>query len=418
MPSIGKVASFCSFFVSMLLCVSGARAQSSSSITTDGSAKTTANSSQDTFTIGIANLKYLEPSLTERLLRVWQYQYQLLEQPAYIVATSGNTTATIPNPNTWLQQHSLVLQLSELFPRSTNLPALVQAAYDTKYRDAPPLNPITLGADLCPKDKPRVVCLAGGGSFIERFFSAGKVMFGAAQRDEVQQGFLLPNLPISQSWGWNGEVDFDPTGLFTTSANWKSAVAVFGKGPDDKPRRFAPDDVSASKDCLFAQLNETTSLEALHGCEKLLTRQRLEASFGSSRGSEAAAILIPTLQFKVLSQFDFIKQGGLLTENPNLQRSLKTLTLSWDLRRRIPTTADRLTVAALYAHPVKPWTGKAHDNSQASNLGTNSGDGESQSSHSGSRVPSQAEVISTQQNRSASWNSEWRDWRACWRVWA
>jgi hypothetical protein len=229
MSRLSKLATYCPLFLLIFLFVSWAHAQSPYGVMAEETTKASEDTSQDTSSIGASSLKDLEPSRTERLLRVWQYQYQLLEQPAFIVATSGNMTATIPNPNTWLQQHSLVLQLSELFPRTTNLPALVQAAYDTKYRDASPSNPIKLGDDLCSKGKTILECLAGGSSFVARFFSAGRVTFGAAQRDEVQQGMLLPNLPISQSWAWNGEVDFDPTALFITSANWKSAIESLGK---------------------------------------------------------------------------------------------------------------------------------------------------------------------------------------------
>jgi hypothetical protein len=145
---------------------------------------------------------------------------------------------------------------------------------------------------------------------------------------------------------------------------------------------------------------------SLHDCERLLTRQRLQAAFGPSRGSEIAAVMIPTLQFKVLSQFDFIKQGGLLTENSNLQRSLKSLTLSWDLRRRVPSITDRLTVATLYAQPIKPSDAKTTDTSQVSDPGASNGNNGPQGGpylSSGyrldRRLESQSDVIMAQQQR-------------------
>jgi hypothetical protein len=119
-------------------------------------------------TITSQDLNDLEPSFPERIARSWQYQYQILEQPAFIVATSGMMTDTIPNPNKWLQQHSIMVQLSEIFPRTTNLPGLVQAAYDLKDRDG---TPVTLGKGICPAGKEVLECLAGGGNFFERLFS-------------------------------------------------------------------------------------------------------------------------------------------------------------------------------------------------------------------------------------------------------
>src|SRR5260221_3718863 len=55
------------------------------------------------------DLKYLEPTAGERFARSLQYQYQLQEQPAVLVASVGGSTQVIPNPNKWLQQHSIIL---------------------------------------------------------------------------------------------------------------------------------------------------------------------------------------------------------------------------------------------------------------------------------------------------------------------
>jgi hypothetical protein len=300
-------------------------------------------------TITTQDLDNLEPSVTERIARSWQYQYQLLEQPAFIVATSGTMTETIPNPNKWLQQHSVVVQLSELFPRTTNLPGLVQAAYDLKDRDSG--TPVTFGKGVCPAGKKVLECLAGGGNFFERLFSGASVTFSVAQRDEVQQGVLVPDLPVSQSWAWNYEIDFNPASLFTTSTSWKTAVAVLGKDPSGQTRNFGLDD-SRMHQCLVKVLSEMQTSQAQ--CLKEFAKPRLDSSKYPSWLSNVAAVAIPTLQFKSLSQFDFIKQGGVLTENPQLQRSLKNLTLTWDLRRIIPATTDKLAVGTLYAAARKP----------------------------------------------------------------
>ncbi len=41
----------------------------------------------DVGTITENDFRYLKPSFKETLLRVWQYQFQLLEQPSYLVAS-------------------------------------------------------------------------------------------------------------------------------------------------------------------------------------------------------------------------------------------------------------------------------------------------------------------------------------------
>jgi hypothetical protein len=290
--------------------------------------------------IGAADLKYLEPSVPARILRAWQYQLQLLEQPAFIVATTGTTTTTIPNPQKWLPQHAVIFQFSELFPRVTNFPAMVQAAYSVTHHGTPPSAGI-LDDSLCPKNHSTLECLASGGNVWGRLLSGAKLTFSVAQRDQVQQQVLLTNLPPSQGWGWNGQVDFDPSSLFITSANWKSAVSILSKGGThtDGP-------------CFFK--NQNPSLEALADCENQFARPML-TSWTKNRGlTNLAAFAIPNFQLKYLSQFDFIKQGGLLIENPNLQRSLKSLTFTWDFRRLIAGPTDRVTIGTLYDQSVTP----------------------------------------------------------------
>ncbi len=185
------------------------------------------------------------------------------------------------------------------------------------------------------------------------FLSAGKVVFAASQRDDVQQGIYISSLPVSQSWGWNGEVDFDPASLFVTSANWKTAVAVLGKGADGTPRRFLLDKSDATRCFLPSDPSDPPlGKDALQFCEEEFAKARMNPL---KRGFwwGASTVLIPTIQFKVLSQFEFLKQGGVLIANPNLQTLLKSVSVTWDLRRCVPSTADRLTIAALLAQPAK-----------------------------------------------------------------
>jgi hypothetical protein len=325
-----------------------------------------------TILLGNSDLRDVELKRTERLLRLWQYQFQLLEQPAFLVASTGGTTQTIPNPNYWLQQHSIILTFSELFPRTTNLPQLVQAAYDNySFDPTKPRPTVRLNPELCRSGN-TLACLAGGGSgwssFSRRLLSGASVTFSVAQRDEVQQGVVVSNLTASQGWGWNGQVDFNPASLLITSANWKNAFSVLGKGPDEVKRTIAVDTDSAEYKCFVQkQIEQEWNLAA---CETAFSRPRLSPSNQQGTWVRVAAAVIPTFQLKVLSQFDFIKQGGILTETPLLQRSLKNLTFTWDLRRLKPATTDKLTIATLYEQAKRSTTddSKQRDNSSASKL--------------------------------------------------
>jgi hypothetical protein len=307
----------------------------------------------------------LEPSLRGSLLRSWQYQFQLLEQPAFIVATAGGTTSTIPNPNKWLQEHSIVLQPAEWFPTGSNFPDLVKAAYDRFYPDPKqkPSSPIILGRDICGK-RTALECLAGKGNFFGRLFSGANVTLSVAQRDEVQQGVLLPNLPISQGWAWGYDITFKPASLFITGANWNSAVsAMSGRNL----QTTAKDSRDLETKCFSA-----APQSSLANCEKEFARPRLNPSIPQEKWTALAAVIIPTFELKALSQFDFIKQGGVLSQNPLLQRTLKNMTFTWDLQRLIPATNDRIAIGTGYDQLLKPSqdspTAKLSDDSGASKL--------------------------------------------------
>jgi hypothetical protein len=319
---------------------------------------------------GTKELEELEPSVPQRLLRSWQYQFQLLEQPAVLVATSNGMTSTIPNPNKWLQQHSIVLQLSEWFPRSTNLPMLVQTAYDSRK----PFKALELTSELCGNHKTALECLASGGSWWGRLFSGATLTFSVAQRDEVQQGVVIPTLSAAEGWSWNGTLDFNPASLFITSTNWKNAASVLAQASDKSQRHIVlakkEKDTSNEKTskaltpkdpdyfCIVPTSEvfsntKTLSSAKMASCVKNLTKPSLTSSLNHTHWADFAAVAIPTFQLRALSQFDFLKQGGVLVANPQLQRSLKNMTISWDLRRLIASTTDRVAVGALYDQALK-----------------------------------------------------------------
>jgi hypothetical protein len=160
---------------------------------------------QDTNTLKELKALGIEPSRPQRWLRQWQYQYQLLEQPEYITVTSGGLTTTVLNPNKWLQQHSISLNFAELVPRATNLPEMVEAAYNETSADN---KPFRLDSSIC-KDPRHLDCLADGGGFLQRLISSTTMTLSVAQRDQVQQGVIAPTLSPSQAWAWTGQADWN-----------------------------------------------------------------------------------------------------------------------------------------------------------------------------------------------------------------
>ncbi len=318
-------------------------------------------SASPTYCINKSDLGYLEPSFKGRLLRSWNYQYQILEQPAFVTVGSGNSVQIIPNPQKWLKQNSITINFAEFFPRTANLAEMV----GKRYADAPPEEDgdvVKLSPDICGRNSDVLQCLAGGGSFWGRLLSGAKVTFSASERDQFQQGVVVTGLPASQSWAWTGEVDFNPASLFISGSNWSKAVtALKGMNID------AADDELA---CFNKDRNKASgpSTGSPSYCEKEFARPRLYPSRLHDRWSTFAGIVIPTFQFKPVSQFDFLKEGGVLVSNSGLQRSLKNFTFQWDLTRVIASVTDRIAADTIGIQTIQPIQTASKDDSKKSKL--------------------------------------------------
>src|ERR1700722_12945938 len=107
MTSLGKLGIATTAAVVMSFCVI-ASAQSSE----DGGP--CGHDDPSFFCLKKAEVKSLEPNLAGRFGRAWQYQYQILEQPALTVITLNGSSQIVGNPEKYLNQHTLLFQLSEL----------------------------------------------------------------------------------------------------------------------------------------------------------------------------------------------------------------------------------------------------------------------------------------------------------------
>jgi len=262
------------------------------------------------------------------------------------VVTANGTSEVIANPEKYLNQHTLSFQFSELFPNVSSLATVVAAIYNSDPNNAK--KTVRLDSQLC-RGSSAIECLASGGKFWERFLSGVSGNVSLSERDEIQQGILLTNFPSSLHYGPAGEIDFDPASLFVTAASWKTAVASL-KGITVETNR-------EETDCFMKAATATDqSPKERQNCVNKFARPRFSASMEQGRWTRFGALLIPKFQFKAISQFDFIKNGGALVSEPGLQRSLKNYMFIWDLKRVIPSTADRVAALAAYRSYSMPKT--------------------------------------------------------------
>jgi hypothetical protein len=116
--------------------------------------------------------------------------------------------------------------------------------------------------------------------------------------------------------------------MFVTAASWKSAAQVVKA--ESGPLRLKVNPDSAEYRCSIDRIEGDPAPLKIEGCIKLFARPRLNAAEQLGLFAGAAAVLTPKIQFKAINQFDFLKQGGILTQRPLLQRSLKNFVVTWD----------------------------------------------------------------------------------------
>jgi hypothetical protein len=308
---------------------------------------------QHTYCIAKSDLEKAEPSIGWRIARVWSYQYQFSEQPAIVLATVNGQNKLVTNPERYLNQHTVNFQLSELFPNTSNLAAVVAAIYtasqNSDQKAGIAADPKTLRLDkLCGNSAKRTQfqCLASGGNFWQRLLSAVTGSVAWSERDEAQQGVIVNNFTPTQHYGPAGEIDFDPASLFINASAWKTVLASL-KGIPLDPAFFTggANKLGDAAPCFTKDPKNSFPDEY---CVKIFARPRFSASKPQGGWTVFGAGLIPKFQFKVVDQFDFIKNGGVLVPQAGLQRSLKNYSFIWDLRRVVPSTSDRIAMLASY----------------------------------------------------------------------
>ena len=295
--------------------------------------------------------RYLHPSKGARAARMLQFVEQQQELPSTIfaqVAGSSTGPSTLPNPQHYLASHSLAVNFKELFFSSSDLSSIYKSL-GVVLRDSDGPQKIR----DCPSDTERaghstVRCLARARlkDKLGRALSGLTLNAGASQRSRYIQGILFtPQTFPDIDYTIRGQLDFDPKTLFVSASDWSDAITILNSTHlltvQDTWAKQLGDLPSACR------LNPAVTPREAGKQEFQVTRNFARTCLDALAGRQGfwgktLATLIPTVQFKKESQFDFIKQGGnLFVEDAFPEPSLNTFSFTFDLRRLVPSTKDR-----------------------------------------------------------------------------
>lgn len=251
-------------------------------------------------------IKSLRLNIPARFARAFQYQYELNEQPGTLlvdIERDGETrTAQARNFQHYLQKHTFSLKLSELFPDR-----LAMFKRGASYRNGDGVT-----ARLLCGNKPLITCLTKNGRWWQRFFMGITLEFSLSERPLVKDRLLVIDEKFGKTYQPHGAFVFDPVKLFPNATNWKA------------------------------------TLDAVQGIDKPLA---LIAAPDALQGKEPWkkwwAFVVPKVEFKILSQFDFLKLDNVFIVPRFPERALNTWKFTWDLTRLIPDTQSRLDADAI-----------------------------------------------------------------------
>ena len=251
----------------------------------------------------VPTIKSLMLPIPLRILRGLQYEFKVNEQAGTVLITNdAGVLQPIENPQRNLQQNTLTFKWAELFPDAM---PLFKRGNDYLNKNAP-ADDAELKEWLCGS-RPLVTCLAKGGRWWERFFGGFTTYVNYSERVSIVQNLVVTDPTFGKKFQFNGGASFDPSKLFVTASSWKGA---------------------------FDEVQKIDKATALLGAS--------DAIDGTPWKPHWLALFLPKIDFKILSQFDFIKQDGILIEAPFRERALNTWTLTWDLTRILPDTKNRL----------------------------------------------------------------------------
>lgn len=261
-------------------------------------------------------------STYKRFLLGWQYQYQRVEQPDFVLVTQpGNTQLLLPNPESHLNQHSFIYDFSQVFLTPAQL------AHARK-----------LNSKLFCDENDPLACVARAGEGPKRFLSGLTITANIAEHPVVAQGAILP-----AGYLYGGQVDFKPANLFTTGTDWKTSTSYIDDKDDwGKDKDALVDNLDESKGCkvplpdpknpVADRINNVNCAKGLLAYHGLTHKQKFEAFL---------SFITPTFQYKRLTPFDFLKYGGTLVPSSN-SHGLNSWSITVDARRLIASPTSRL----------------------------------------------------------------------------
>jgi hypothetical protein len=285
----------------------------------------------------------------ERIARIPQFRTQIQQAPDYVYGVVQDAPANtpnqfFPNPDHALFSYGGPIHFDELYVAADTRVAICSVLNDLKQADP----------DHRCNDDQYLLANRIRDNFT-RFGAAVSLDINYSQVPKYQAPILVTSLSALQFPSYSKTItgSFDPSKLFRSPAEMKGIAGYAGKVTlKDNGKVIFDSDTVLHSICNY-QLADLANKDKTATCIQAIT-------IGDVVKRLAISVL-PRLDVKALSPFDLSKYGSSFVAPPNKAgRSLYTVTLNWDLRSIVPTTAARLDAfnAIKSLHDPKPVSDK------------------------------------------------------------
>jgi hypothetical protein len=275
------------------------------------------------------------PTRTEQFLSLFQFKAEGQEQPQTVIVNN----IPVQNPSHVLHKYSGTASLSQLVLSSSDLASVYSGFRDLSTQD-PKKDPNKDLIDYGPcanQGKQLFQCLSRSRSpdMAARLVAATTLNLAYSENPQVVQGLIVPG--TSPKWLVSGGVDFDPKSLFHNGTDWLNAAKALGVDKVSSPQATGKDDqIRVLRDAVYG-----TCLIII-GDKRSYRPHCLEQIAGiGSTGYKILSVLIPTITYKVQTQFDYYKATGGFFPNPFPTGHTYYFSFTTDLRKIIPAVTAR-----------------------------------------------------------------------------
>jgi hypothetical protein len=278
----------------------------------------------------------------ERIARMPQFRTQIQQTPAYVYgvlqgAPANTPSQFFPNPDHSIFSYGGPVHFDELYVGADTRVAIC-TVLDDLYQKANQENPkANIRPDKRCTDSGYLLANRVRDNFT-RIGAAVSLDINFSQVPKFQSPIVITSLSNLNFPEWSKTItgSFDASKLFRSATEMKGIAGYVGKvnlksnyGVNLMDKNTILRDLCDRKS---DELNDPTN-----------TTHCIQAITVGGMAKRLAISILPRIDVKAISPFDLSKYGSSFVAPPNRAgRSLYTVTLNWDLRSLIPSTASRL----------------------------------------------------------------------------